>query len=272
MPRLNFYICTGLVVGSILCAIARLPSVALPQGTFTAEEIMRLVNARPRGDASSSRLKMVLHGEHGEYRKAIVREQRKFATGYRTVYWITTPLHENGIGLFLSEDASQQGMWMYFPLPRQVVHVVSRGLPALASDFSCQDLLVEVPLSDYDFRILGNEHADGANIYRIEMKPKDERLSAELGFSYAIGWIRDDIWMITKVDYLDESGTVFKTFSASGVEKVQGVWTAGKLLMENHRARHSTEVLIDDIDYSAAFSDEAFALARFGRGFVPPSK
>src|SRR5262249_28572638 len=157
-----------------------------------------------------------------EFRKEIIAHRRWFDTGYRTSYWITAPEHENGIGLLIAEDALQRGMWMYFPAVQQTIHVVSRGLPALASDFSCEDLLAEIPLSDYAFRITGRELVDSFDTLRIEMKPKSDQLRSELGFANSIGWVRDDIWMIVRADYLDDSGVAFKTFTAADVEQVQG--------------------------------------------------
>ena len=36
------------------------------------------------------------------------------------------------------------------------------------------------------------------------MKPATEQLRGELGFTKAIGWVRDDIWMIIRADYIDK--------------------------------------------------------------------
>lgn len=248
------------------------PSPGFSDATLTADQVMRQVNLRKRGSASQARLEMLLSGSRAEFRKQIIADRKQFDTGYRTAYWITAPEHENGIGLLISEDAPQRGMWMHFPAVQQTIHVVSRGLPALASDFSCEDLLAEVPLSDYAFRIIGRDVVDGFDTFRVEMKPKNDQLRSELGFTNSIGWIRDDIWMIVRADYLDEAGVAFKSFTAGDIEQIQGIWTARKLVMANHRARHSTEVRTIDINYSARLAEEIFTPARFGSGLVAPSR
>jgi len=161
---------------------------------------------------------------------------------------------------------------MYFPAAKQTVHVVSRGLPALASDFTGEDLQVKVSLSDYTFQLLGSEPMNGFETYRIEMMPNNDRLRNELGYANSIGWVRGDIWMIVRADYLDENGVVFKTFSADHIEQKQGIWTARKLTMQNSRARHVTEVSVLDIDYSYRFPSDIFTLQRFGYGFLEPAK
>ena len=246
----------GLCLGGALLAAAG----SLPSG----EEVMRRVNARSRGDDSRMRLEMTLRdAKRGDFRKSIVTQRKRLASGYRTSYRITAPGHEEGIGLLLSEDSSQRGMWMYFPASKQLVRVATRGLSALASDFTCEDLLVAVPLADYRFRTLGRDRLDGAAVLRVEMKPVSERLRTELGFSKAVGWVREDLWMIVRADYYDDAGKVFKTFRALDVEKVQGVWTVRRFSMRNHRAQHGTEVQVAEVDYSVRLADELFTPDRF---------
>jgi hypothetical protein len=225
---------------------------------------MRRVNDRRRGKASRMRLEMSLRDpKRGEFRKSIDMVRRQFPAGYRTSYNILAPDHEKGIGLLLSEDPAQRGMWMYFPASRQLIHVASRGLSALASDFSCEDLLVAVPLPEYEFRTLGRARLGGLSCLRVEMRPNTERLRLELGFARAIGWVREDIWLIVRADYEDAQGQVFKSFRAGNVESIDGIWTVKRFVMDNRRARHATEVRVAEVDYSVLPAEERFSPERF---------
>jgi hypothetical protein len=222
-------------------------------------EIMRRVNARSRGNGSRMHLEMTLHDvKRGDFHKSILLQRTRLGAGYRTSYWVGAPDHEKGIGLLISEDAKHPGLWMYFPATRQVVSVTSRGFPAMASDFSCEDLLTAIPLADYDFRVLGREVMDGISTWKVEMTPHDERLRSELGFAKSIGWVRDDIWVIVRADYLDENGTVFKTFHAEDLEQIQGIWTVRSFSMQSNRAQHSTQVRVTDVSYSQRLPEAAF--------------
>jgi Outer membrane lipoprotein-sorting protein len=232
----------------------------LPAG----RDIMQQVNDRPRGKASRMLLEMILRdAKRGEFRKSIDVQRRQFPSGYRTSYRILAPDHEEGIGLLLSEDPAQRGMWMYFPASKQRVRVASRGLSALASDFSCEDLLVAVPLAEYEFRTLGRASHRGLSCLRVEMVPRTERLRLELGFSRAVGWVREDIWLITRADYEDPQGNVFKAFLAEDVERIDGIWTVKRFSMENRRARHATEVRVIEVDYGARPAEARFSPERF---------
>lgn len=249
-----------LSLAAVVCARLALAADAALDGA----EIMGRVNARTRGQAARMRLEMVLHDEkRGDFEKSVDAFRRLYPDGYRTSYVITAPDHEQGIGLLLSEDPAQRGMWMYFPANTQLLRVASRGLSALASDFSCEDLLVGVPLADYEFRLLERTTLDGRPCSKVEMKPATERLRLELGFSRAIGWVREDIWLIARADYEDPGGNVFKTFLAEDVRLVDGVWTVGRFTMKNLRAKHSTEVTVAEVDYQARPPAERFAPATF---------
>jgi Outer membrane lipoprotein-sorting protein len=230
-------------------------------------EIMRRVNARSRGLGSRMHLEMTLHDlKRGDFHKSILLERTRLSAGYRTAYRVDAPDHEKGIGLLISEDARHPGLWMYFPATRQVMNVSSRGFPALASDFSCEDLLTAIPLADYDFRVLGREFLDGISTWKVEMTPHDERLRSELGFSKSVGWVRDDIWVIVRADYLDENGKVFKTFRAGDLEQVQGIWTVRSFSMHSNRAQHSTQVRVTDVAYSRPLPEAAFRPEKLGAG------
>lgn len=225
----------------------------LPDGT----DVMRRVNERSRGDASRMRLELMLHdAKRGDFKKSVALERRRFGTGYRTSYRILSPRHEEGIGLLLAEDSEMRGMWMYFPISDHLVRVASRGLSALASDFTCEDLLVELPIDEYAFRTLDRRSLDGVPTLRVEMRPRTERLRRELGFDRAVGWVREDIWMIVRADYYTEAGQRFKTFEAGGVERIEGIWTVRRYSMTNHRADHGTEVRVAEVAYDVEIPAE----------------
>ncbi len=258
---------SALLLSVCAAALAAAQTAAsAPRTLPPGDEVMRRVNARTRGEDSRMRLEMTLHdARRGDFRKSISMQRKRFPAGYRTAYWITAPEHEMGIGLLVSEGAPRSAMWMYFPGSRQLVGVKSRGLSALASDFSCEDLLVEVPLADYDLRTLGRERLGEGFALKVEMTPRTERLRSELGFSKSVGWVREDLWVIVQADYHDEEGKVFKRFRAEEITKVEGIWTVRRFAMQNLRAQHGTEVRVADVDYSVGLADELFTPERLDR-------
>lgn len=230
-------------------------------------EIIRRVNSRWRGQSSQMHLEMVLQdAKRGSFQKSILMRRARVHSSYRTSYWIAAPDHEKGIGLLISEDSSQNGMWMYFPSSNQVMHVVSRGFPALASDFTCEDMLTEIPLANYEFHLQGREMIAGISTVKVEMVPQSERLKSELGFSKSVGWVRDDLWIIVRAEYYDDNSEIFKTFQAENIEKIQGVWTVRTFSMLNRRIQHSTRVHVLDADYFIRFPETEFLPGKLSTG------
>lgn len=224
-----------------------------------AVALMRAVNQRPRGGHSRMRMHMKLEDDQrGDFEKTVLRLGHRLEDGYRTLYQILEPEHEEGIGLLLSEDVTPAVMWMYFPISDHLVRVASRGLSALASDFNCEDLLLRVPLSDYRLELLESGSENGVAYTDVRMTPATSRLQRELGFSHSIGRVRADPPMIVRAEYFDFSGQLYRTFEASDIEQVDGIWTARRTRMRNHRAAHATEVTLTEVQYGVDSAAEFF--------------
>jgi hypothetical protein len=239
-----------------IAALALLLTAASPQ--TSAEEVMRRVNARPRGQDATMKIRLALTGR-GKFTKTILARRRALPDGSRTLYYVDTPKHEEGIILLVAEDSALNGLWMYFPSSDHLLRVASRGLSALGSDFSCEDLKLGFPLEDYDFRVIGRADLKGHPTLQIEMKPGEPRLQRELGFDRAVGWVREDLAMIVRSDYYDSEGNLFKTFQVGELKKIQGIWTATRTSMVNLRADHRTDVEISDIRYFLDLAKEPLA-------------
>lgn len=236
--------------------LALLLVAASPQPS--ADEVMRRVNARPLGKDATMTVRLALTGR-GKFSKTIPARRRAMPDGNRTLYYVDTPKHEEGIILLVAEDSALNGLWMYFPSSDHLLRVASRGLSALGSDFSCEDLKLAFPLQDYNFRIIGRARHKGSPTLRIEMKPREPRLQRELGFDHAVGWVREDIAMIVRSDYYDSEGNLFKTFQVEELKKIQGIWTATRTSMANLRANHRTDVTISDVRYFLDLKKESLA-------------
>lgn len=205
------------------------------------------------------RLRLVLSDERrGDHDRTIEMKRASFPGGFRTLYRVTAPPHVEGISLLLNEDRARPGMWMHFSSSNRLIPVVTRGLSALASDFSCEDLRNLYRLHEYSFRTLRREQVAGRSTLVVEMLPKTEMLQRELGYTRSVGWVREDIAMIIRAEYYDAGDRPFKTFRSDEVERVQGIWTARKYSMVNHRARHRSDVEVLEVRYGTSFPGEKF--------------
>jgi hypothetical protein len=210
-------------------------------------------------------LSMMLSGaEAVEFSKTILMLRKRTGAGYRSGYWVTYPSDQHGTGLLISEGSTEKGIWLYFPVPKKMIPVATRGFPALGSDFSCEDLLVQFPTEDYDFRALGIEEVDGMKLQKVEMRPKTSWLRGQLGFVKSVGWVRTDVNMIVRADFFDEDRLV-RRFRADDIENSDGFWTARTLTMENTRIKHKTVVKITNLRYDIQIEDELLSPESFGK-------
>jgi hypothetical protein len=224
-----------------------------------------MVNLRFIGDSVQMKLDLAIHDERrGDSHKTITMWRKHFPGGHRSLYRVDTPEEENEIALLVSEDMVQDGVWMYFPSTLAVTRVMSRGFTALATDFSCEDLLQEVPLGDYRFRLHGKQNLDGVQTVQIEKIPIREELSSELGYAKAIHWIREDIRMVVRSDFYDEQGKLSRVYRAGNIRHIHGIVTALDQSMEDLRTNHTTRVRIARVDYEAHLAAENFEKDRMG--------
>ena len=251
-------------------ALAQTASSDLPSGL----EVMKRVNERDRGGGARMRLSLLLHDHRGlSHERTVELARQPLTGGEATVYRITAPEHLDGIALLIDENRAESAMWMYFPNSDRRLRVKTRGLSALSSDFSCEDLRVTFRLEDYEFKTL-EERPCGLRgehtCIAVEMRPKTDRLRREFGYERAIGVVRKDISMIVEADYFAPSGERFKHFEAEQVEEIQGVWTARRYSMENFRAEHRSVVEVQAVEYRLDLPTDAFDPGTLGQTLPSP--
>jgi hypothetical protein len=61
-------------------------------------------------------------------------------------------------------------------------------------------------------------------------------------------------------------GELLKTLVASEISRDAGYWTSGKLEMTNHKRRHRTRILIEEIHYDIAMNESLFTVPSLERG------
>ncbi len=253
------------MIGLFLVALLGMPvepAAALPTG----EAVMQRVNDRDRGVDARLRLRFSLHDKkRGTFDRVVDVRRKRFGGSYRSIYHTRSPPHLRDVSMLIAEDTALDGMWMFFPESDHLVKVASRGISALASDFSCQDLRVTHSLGDFQYTTLGRTTIGGKPAFRVEMKPKRERLGREFGFTHAIGWVLESDWIIVRADFFDARGNVFKRFESEPPQLVEGVPTLMRYSMVNYRADHRSDVEVLTVEYRQELDEADFwpdALAR----------
>ena len=246
-------------------------SLELPTGDTIANNI----NARDEGVAVSRLLKMEMTDRHGKKRVRETRAFRKyFGDEKRTAIFYLKPKNIKDTA-FLTYDYAEKekddDQWLYLPAMRKVrrISASDRGDYFLGTDLSYEDIKLEtrVSLKDYTRKTLSESEVDGVHCYLVEETAIDSDTAEELGHSRRESCVDDNIWMVRKSQFWDLQNKLFKTTYFRDISKVQGIWTAHKIEVENHKTGHNTVFTFSEVDYSEAVNDKVFTQNALKRGF-----
>ena len=78
--------------------------------------------------------------------------------------------------------------------------------------------------------------------------------------------VDDTIWIVRRSQFWDLQNKPLKTTYFRDISKVQGIWTAHKIEVENHKTGHNTIFTFSDVDYNEGVKDRVFTQNALKRG------
>lgn len=255
--------------------ISLYPKDSLAGDSPNAKELMLEINARDEGVSVVRNLRMELTDRRGIKR---VRETKVFRKYYgdekRIAIFYESPSNVRGTS-FLTYDYQNVGrdddQWLYLPGLRKVrrISASDRGDYFLGTDFTYDDIKNEnkVVTGDYHFEIIGHDVVDGIETMIVEGKPVDEATAKELGYGKVRWFVDREIRYSRRTEAWDINGNHLKTTSINEFELVDGIWTAMRLSVVNHKTGHQTIFVFSHVDYEEVVPDRIFSHESLRRGF-----
>ncbi len=236
--------------------------------TLTGKEIMTRADERYDGDSSRQITTIQLINNRGTTR---VRELLSYSKDYgeneKTVMVFRQPADVEGVGyLSYSYDSDKDDdTWLFLPALKRSRRISgsSRNDYFMGTDFTYDDM-GDRKVSEDSHTLNGDERLDGQDCWIIESIPLDRKDM----YSKRITWIRKDIYMPVRVEYYDRQGEFMKTLIMSEINRIDGIWTAGKMQMENIQKNHTTILEFSEIQYNLAVQDNFFSVATLERGRI----
>lgn len=237
-------------------------------------EVMARVVARDDGEFVSRNLTMQLTDKRGKTRIRETRGFRKyFGDEKRTVLFYLSPTNVKDTGFLTwdyKDNAVDDDQWLYLPAMRKIrrISASDRGDYFLGTDLSYEDIKNENKpnLQDYSQTRLGKEIVDGVHCIVVEGIPVSNKIAEELGYSRVLSRIDPHVWMSRKTEYWDVKGNPLKQVSVKQIEKIDGIWTAHRIDVENHKTGHRTEFVFSEFDYTTPVDDGWFETRKLARG------
>ena len=176
----------------------------------------------------------------------------------KAVLRFVAPAEVKGVALLIlnhPERASDQWMWTPALQRERRIALQDRSTRFFGTDFSFEDL-EERDVTQYEYRLMGEETIDGAPCWRVESTPSQKKISQ---YTNADAWIRKDNYAFAQVESYVKADIV-RRLKYSDFVQVQGVWTARRLEMIDLRRKSRTILTLEKLEYNIPLKDEDFTL------------
>lgn len=259
-------------------AMSAAPNSSYASELLDGETIVSYINKVEEGEHAVSRLHMTLTDKSGKTRERIAISYRKyFGNEKRTLLFYLSPANVKDTG-FLTYDYPNSNVeddqWLYLPALRKVrrISASDRGDYFLGTDFTYEDIKKsgKIEQDDFDFQKVGEEvlSESGKSItaYKVSAKTKTPEIADELGYQRMLLWVNSENWIVLKAEYWDLKDRHLKTYTASNISKVDGIWTKHRLEIKNHKTGHHSLFEFSNVDYQAPVKDDLFTRRTLERG------
>jgi outer membrane lipoprotein-sorting protein len=226
----------------------------------TAREIMQVVNDRDDGFSQVSRIQLSTCRYRMKNRKikcaenprikvmeSVRKDFGKDGKDTRSVIIILEPAGEKGIG-FLQFDyddpLKETDQWMYFSVLGKVKRIISGDADEpntgsfFGTEISYEDMEAR-QLDDYTYRIIEAESYQKRPCWVIESIPTPSH-AAKSNYSKTISWIDKERNLSLKSILYNRQGRRVKRITNSRLEKLNGVWVMGQMLVNNLETKRLT--------------------------------
>lgn len=147
---------------------------------------------------------------------------------------------------------------LYIPASDKVLPIAGsrKQDPFMGSDFSYEDVSGRHFTKD-NHKLIGSENAGGEDCFVTESIPKVK----EDKIAKIKAWISKKTSIPMKVDYYNHDGKVYRTYTSSSIQDVQGFPTIMKRVMESPLEGTKTEMLVNPkkVQYNVGLTEADFS-------------
>ncbi|MEZ0574761.1 outer membrane lipoprotein-sorting protein [Halodesulfovibrio aestuarii] len=150
-------------------------------------------------------------------------------------------------------------MWVYMPEAALVRRISGGGKKGafMRSDFANEDISRR-EVDDDKHALVGEEELYGVKCYVVDMVPVQ---TDNTNYMKRRVWVRQDIWLPSRIDYYNKSGAVIKRAIFGGYKQIEGIWTATRQLMKSMQRGTQTLLETRKVRYNTALKEEIFSYA-----------
>ena len=194
-------------------------------------------------------VEMILIDKSGKekVREAMMKQKGQ----YKKLYRYTKPEKQVGVAtLSLPDDI----IWYYMPALNKAIKVtlLSKSQAFTGTDFSYEDMSGSSYIERFTPSVLSSPDP---NIIQLELMPK----SMKSTYSKIIVYLDKTHSYPLKMEYFDQHKVYFKNATYKYTKKGK-YWYAEEVIMTNIKKKHSTKILLTEIQFDQGISDEEFTV------------
>ena len=249
--------CLLLITVALVAGLA----AASPVDAQDAAEIAARADARGAPVNLSASITLTITSPNGDQRviRADSYQKQRGAERQDRLFVFTFPPNVRDTALLVHSNTEQgeDSMWMYLPAMDRIKRVdlgSSGGGYFLGSDFTFRDLVSRAQ-SEYVRALLP---ADGDAHFVVEVRGRTPELQRTFGYSREEHFIRKDNFTRERIVFYDLAGDLLKELIVQEEHAADGYAFPSRVRMLNHQTGHVSEILFEDISFSAEIPDRYF--------------
>ena len=236
-----------------------------PMVTDDANAIALRIAERPANEGRVGAMHFVLRNAAGRERKRsalLVHSQLDDAT--RIAIFFDRPASIRGTA-FLSHDYVERTdqNWLFIPATDRVRRLPSSdGRDAfMGTDLSYGDIKndFKFPLDEWRFTHVATRERDGREVVELAGEALTDEIVRDTGYSRFEAVVDPDTWFPIEITYADADGEPLKTMRILEQAQVGEAWTAMQFVVENLQTGHTTQVVLDNMQYAPDLDLELLA-------------
>lgn len=262
-------LCSAVLLAAL---VARPPAPAQAAEEASGEAILRAVDERNEGADTEWDIELTLVDRAGRERVRSAKLFRKrFEVGGRRqdrqVTVFLSPANVRQVGLLSFDnkgEAADDDLWLYLPALKKLrrIPAAERGDNFVGTDLTYEDVKGGFAWRDFEARYLGTktwqDGTQSVEVAVVSAKPKTRALEQSLGYARAEIWVRRDLHMRVHQEYFDAAGHLDRVTEGRDVKLVDGVWTFGRIEVQDKETGHATRLRVLQAKYNRGLPDSLF--------------
>ena len=245
----------------VTAALVAVLAAASPLAAQEASEIAARADARTAPDNISATITLTINSPNGDQRviKADSYQKQRSAERQDRLFVFTYPPNVRDTALLVHSNTEQgdDSMWMYLPALDRIKRVdlgSSGGGYFMGSDFTFRDL-VSRDETEYVHALLA---ADDDAHFVVEVRGRTPELQRTFGYSREEHFIRKHDFSRDRIVFYDLAGDLLKELIVQEEHEADGYAFPSRLRMLNHQSGHVSEIVFEDLSFSAEIPDRFF--------------